>query len=105
LFACQYMMAKGHWQIIKHGPNGRYDEGRFKTLAHDKVPPDVLDIGIRAARPIGDGFYGVDIKQTQDGIYVMEVNDNPNLEHGVEDAIMKDEVWSRILQWFIARID
>jgi glutathione synthase/RimK-type ligase-like ATP-grasp enzyme len=36
---------------------------------------------------------------------VIEVNDNPNLEHGVEDQIGKDEVWTRILSWFIKRID
>jgi glutathione synthase/RimK-type ligase-like ATP-grasp enzyme len=34
----------------------------------------------------------------------MEVNDNPNLEHGIEDAVTKDEVWVRILKWFIERL-
>ena len=28
LFVCQYQMAQGHWQIIKHGPNGA-EEGGF----------------------------------------------------------------------------
>ena len=32
LFVCQYQMARGHWQIIKHGPNGAR-EGGSKTLA------------------------------------------------------------------------
>jgi hypothetical protein len=32
------------------------------------------------------------------------VNDNPNLEHGIEDSAEKDEVWHRILRWFIERI-
>ena len=60
---------------------------------------------VRAARPIGDGFYGVDLKQTDHGIVVMEVNDNPNIEHGVEDAVGKDEVWTRILRWFTERLE
>jgi glutathione synthase/RimK-type ligase-like ATP-grasp enzyme len=105
LFACQYMMAKGHWQIIKHGPDGKFDEGRFKTFALEHAPPEVIDIGVRAARPIGQGLYGVDIKETPNGVFVMEVNDNPNLEHGIEDAVLKDELWNRLLRWFIARME
>jgi glutathione synthase/RimK-type ligase-like ATP-grasp enzyme len=105
LFVCKYMMAKNHWQIIKHGPNGRYDEGRFETFPVEKAPPEVVELGLRAARPIGQGLYGVDIKETADGVVVMEVNDNPNLEHGIEDAALKDELWLRLLRWFIARMD
>jgi len=104
LFVCQYQMAKGHWQIIKHGPNGA-EEGRFKTLAIADAPPRVIEVALRAARAIGAGFYGVDLKEAGDAIAVIEVNDNPNLEHGVEDLVGKDEVWSRILHWFIKRID
>jgi glutathione synthase/RimK-type ligase-like ATP-grasp enzyme len=104
LFVCQYQMAKGHWQIIKHGPNGA-EEGRFKTLAIPDAPPQVVEIALRAARAIGSGFYGVDLKESGEAIVVIEVNDNPNLEHGVEDQVGKDEVWSRILQWFVKRID
>jgi glutathione synthase/RimK-type ligase-like ATP-grasp enzyme len=104
LFVCQYQMARGHWQIIKHGPNGS-EEGRFRTLALADAPPKVIDVALRAARAIGGGFYGVDVKEAGDTVAVIEVNDNPNLEHGVEDQVGKDEVWSRILQWFIKRID
>jgi glutathione synthase/RimK-type ligase-like ATP-grasp enzyme len=104
LFVCQYQMARGHWQIIKHGPNGA-EEGRFRTLALADTPAKVIEVALRAARAIGNGFYGVDIKEAGEAIAVIEVNDNPNLEHGVEDQVVKDEVWSRILQWFIKRID
>src|SRR5277367_1659480 len=104
LFVCQYQMAKGHWQVIKHGPNGA-KEGGFRTMAIAEAPPRVIEIALRAARAIGAGLYGVDLKESGDTIAVIEVNDNPNLEHGVEDLVAKDEVWSRILQWFIKRID
>ena len=40
----------------------------------------------KAARCIGDGLYGVDLKETKDGVFVIEVNDNPNLDHGWEDS-------------------
>ncbi len=104
LFVCQYTMAAGHWQIIKHGPDGA-KEGGFRTLAIGDAPPQVIDAALRAAKAIGRGLYGVDLKETGDSICVIEVNDNPNLEHGVEDQVGKDEVWTRILQWFIKRID
>jgi len=104
LFVCQYHMAHGHWQIIKHGPDGAR-EGTFRTMSIGEAPPRVIEVALRAARAIGDGLYGVDVKEAGDATVVIEVNDNPNLEHGVEDQVAKDEVWSRILQWFIKRID
>ncbi|MEX6508999.1 RimK family protein [Jiella sp. M17.18] len=105
LFAVQYLMAKSHWQIINHETGGRPMEGGFKGFSLGDAPPQVLDAGLRAARCIGDGLYGVDLKETDDGVFVIEVNDNPNLEHGVEDSIEKDEVWTRLTRWFIDRIE
>ena len=94
LFVCQYRMARGHWQVVKYRPDGSSHEGGFRAFDLDQAPREVIDIAVRAARPIGDGFYGVDLKQTDNGIVVMEVNDNPSLEHGIEDAVGKDEIWS-----------
>jgi glutathione synthase/RimK-type ligase-like ATP-grasp enzyme len=105
LFVCQYRMARGHWQIVKHRPDGSTREGGFRTFEIEHAPPELIDIASRAVRPIGDGFYGVDIKQTDSGFIVMEVNDNPNLEHGIEDAVGKDEVWTKLLKWFIERFE
>ena len=105
LFVCQYRMARGHWQIVKHGPDGSLREGGFRTFDLAQAPPEVIDIAVRAARPIGDGLYGVDLKQTEHGIVVMEVNDNPNLDHGVEDSVGKDEIWIKLLKWFIERLE
>jgi glutathione synthase/RimK-type ligase-like ATP-grasp enzyme len=105
LFVCQYRMALGHWQVVKYRADGSAREGGFRAFEIEQAPPDVIDVAVRAARPIGDGFYGVDLKQTDHGIVVMEVNDNPNLEHGIEDAVGKDEVWTRLLRWFIDRFE
>jgi glutathione synthase/RimK-type ligase-like ATP-grasp enzyme len=104
LFVCQYKMAKRHWQIVHHREDGTAEEGRFRTFALDKVPPEVLDAGVRAASLIGDGLYGVDLKETTDGVYVIEINDNPNLDHGVEDQVGKSDVWNRLTRWFTTRI-
>ena len=79
--------------------------GGFRAFDLDQAPREVIDIAVRAARPIGEGFYGVDLKQTDNGIVVMEVNDNPNLEHGIEDTVGKDEIWIRLLKWFTDRFE
>src|SRR5579859_3929152 len=105
LFICQYRMARGHWQVVKYRPDGSSHEGGFRAFGLDQAPREVIDIAVRAARPIGDGFYGVDLKQTANGIVVMEVNDNPSLEHGIEDSVGKDDIWMRLLRWFIDRFE
>ena len=105
LFVVQYLMARGHWQIVKHGPNGKAIEGGFKSMSLGEAPPAVIDIGLRAAQLIGSGLYGVDIKETATGLYLVEINDNPNIEHGVEDASEKDQVWVELTKWFVDRLD
>lgn len=104
LFAVHYLMAKKHWQIVNH-ERGRPEEGGFRSFRLDETSPEVIDIAVKAARCIGDGLYGVDLKETPGGIYVIEVNDNPNLDHGCEDAGEKDAVWMRLTQWFIDRLE
>jgi len=105
LFVCQYLMARHHWQIVKYDTGGRPLEGGFKSFSLADVPSAVLEIGVKAANCIGDGLYGVDLKETDKGIVVIEVNDNPNLEHGIEDSAEKDEVWLRLTRWFIDRLE
>ena len=103
LFACQYHMVKGHWQIIQHDLNGSFVEGDHKTIPLNETPPEVLDVALLAARGVGVGLYGVDIKASSKGVVAIEVNDNPNLEHGIEDE--KDEVFLKILDWFAKRVN
>ena len=105
LFVSKYKAAKGHWQIINHKEDGKSVAGGFETLAVDDAPAEVIDLACRAARLIGDGLYGVDLKQNDNGIFVIEVNDNPNIDHGIEDRILKAELYETIIQDFIRRID
>lgn len=105
LYACKYFMARGHWQIVKHGPDGKSTEGGFACLAIEDAPPQVIDTAVRAARLIGDGLYGVDLKETEHGIVVIEINDNPNLELEIEAAVLKDELWRKLIHWFSRRLE
>lgn len=104
LFVCQYFMAKKHWQIIKHTEGGAI-EGAFRTFTVEDAPQHVVETALRAASLIGDGLYGVDVKENDGKAYVIEINDNPNLDHGVEDGALGDELWARLVRWFVKRLE
>jgi glutathione synthase/RimK-type ligase-like ATP-grasp enzyme len=68
------------------------------------APRQVVRTALKAANLIGSGFYGVDIKQIDHNCYVMEINDNPNVDAGIEDAVMKESLYERIMEVFLKRI-
>ena len=100
LYACKYYMAKGHWQIYCHYDSGRSRCGLVDTIPIYQVPRVVLDTAIKAANLIGKGLYGVDLKMVDDKAYVIEINDNPSIDHELEDAIIGDEMYYRLLNHF-----
>lgn len=105
LFACKYFMSGSHWQIYHHSASGRTRSGGFEPVAVGQVPRQVVQTALRAARLIGNGLYGVDLKSLPDGrVVVMEVNDNPNVDHGVEDAFLGDELYRSIMAEFLERL-
>ena len=105
IYACQYEMARGHWQIVKHGKDGKMTAGGHKTVAIEDVPENVVQVAVKAARLIGDGLYGVDLKDTGNGVVVIEINDNPSMDFDVEGQVLKDELWRKILTWFSNRLE
>jgi glutathione synthase/RimK-type ligase-like ATP-grasp enzyme len=97
-------MVKKHWQIYKHGGNGS-QSGGFDTMPTYEVPKPVLEAAVRATQLIGDGLYGVDVKQSGDRAVVIEVNDNPSIDRGVEDKFLGDELYALIMQEFLRRLE
>ena len=104
LFVAQYLMARRHWQIVRHSETGKPVEGSFRSLKLSDAPREVVEAGVKAARLIGRGLYGVDLKSGERGVFVIEVNDNPNLVHDIEDAGEREEVWRRLATWFVKRL-
>jgi glutathione synthase/RimK-type ligase-like ATP-grasp enzyme len=104
LYVCRYYMAPKHWQIVHHKASGRKELGRSETLTVEAAPPEVVKLALRSTQPIGNGLYGVDIKQVNNRFYVMEVNDNPNIDAGVEDKILRDDLYNQIMGVFLQRI-
>ena len=105
LYACKYYMARGHWQICNWN-GGREDRfGKAETMRVEDAPPAVVQTALKAANLIGDGLYGVDLKEVDGKIYVIEVNDNPSIDAGVEDIVLKDELYLAVIRSIINRID
>lgn len=105
LYACKYHMAKKHWQIISTDKKGKDTFGKYETFPIAHVPKKVINTAVKAAKLIGDGLYGVDLKQVEDRVVVIEVNDNPNIDAGIEDSILGEELYLRISDTFRQRIE
>ncbi|MBS0622980.1 MAG: RimK family protein [Verrucomicrobia bacterium] len=105
IFASRYYMVKKHWQIIKHTDEGKSELGKFATLPIEEVPKGVVRAALRAANLIGNGLYGVDLKQVGDKVYVIEVNDNPNIDGGVEDQVAKEGLYLTIMEEMMRRVE
>jgi len=105
LYACKYLMSRDHWQIVRHESDGSRTEGGYETVRVEDVPKPVLRVALRAANLIGNGLYGVDVKATERGAVCIEVNDNPNIDAGVEDRILGDALYRAIVGHLIERLE
>ena len=105
IYACRYYMVKNHWQIYRHSEGKKPTSGGFDTLPTFEVPRAVLQAALKATKHIGNGIYGVDVKESHGKGYVIEVNDNPSIESGVEDLYLGKELYMLIMQEFVRRMD
>src|SRR5690606_41025348 len=55
LYACQYFMARRHWQIVQNTSGRKQVSGAHKTLPLDEVPKTVLETAVAAGSRVGDG--------------------------------------------------
>jgi glutathione synthase/RimK-type ligase-like ATP-grasp enzyme len=104
LYACRYHMVEGHWQIQKSGRSGWRRYGKAESVSFDCVPKAVLEAGLESASLIGDGLYGVDVKEVDGRVMVMEINDNPSIEAGIEDAV-DEHIYDKIMRYFLDRLE
>ena len=88
LYACRYIIPSETFKI-QASVNGHIVYCDVESVPADLVPEPVVALGIAAGNAIGSGMYGVDIKESNGNLYVIEVNDNPSLEGG-EDAHYPD---------------
>ena len=104
IWLCKYYMAKKDWKIVSRDESGRAFNGRSETLPVELAPRKLLPLALKTANLIGQGLYGLDVKQSGNNFYVIEVNDNPSIDHGFEDLVLKDEIYTRVMEVFLRRI-
>jgi glutathione synthase/RimK-type ligase-like ATP-grasp enzyme len=99
LYVCKYAIPSGRW---KHGTKVRGSNrivwGGTKTLSRDEIPPPLRDCALSACKAIGDGLFGVDLKEIDGNFIVVEVNDNPSIYAGEEDRKNSD-IYQRIIRY------
>lgn len=101
LYVCKYMVPKGRW---KHGAKRKgkpsFVWGRTVTLKRENAPAKLKETALKACSIIGNGLYGVDIKETNGDYVVVEVNDNPSIYAGYEDFRDKD-IYDKIITYLV----
>ncbi len=71
----------------------------------ESAPRKAVSMALKAANLIGNGLYGVDVKQSGDKFYIIEINDNPTIDSGLEDSVLREELYMRIMGVFLSRIE
>ncbi|MGC4023551.1 MAG: RimK family protein [Cyclobacteriaceae bacterium] len=105
IYVCKYFMAAKHWQILNWSANKQKSrEGEVECIPVDQAPAGLLKTALKATALIGNGLYGVDMKEVDGKFYVIEINDNPNIDAGIEDKILKDKLYEIIMEVFLDKI-
>ena len=79
-------------------------EGADECIAVDQAPSGLIRTAKKATALIGSGLYGVDMKEVDGKFYVIEINDNPNIDSGIEDKILKEKLYTTIAKVFLNKI-
>lgn len=105
-FACRYYMAEGHWQIYNWDAKKEEDqEGDADVFAIEDVPDYIMEVALKSAKIMGLGLYGIDVKEVNGKALVIEINDNPNVDEGVEDRFYGDQVYIKIIEALLKRLE
>lgn len=97
LYVCQYVIPKRRWKILTYTHDGKTVYGPVKGIPLKQAPKGLIACAVRAANAIGNGLYGVDLKQHGHGFVVIEVNDNPSINAGDEDQA-NGELYERLIR-------
>jgi glutathione synthase/RimK-type ligase-like ATP-grasp enzyme len=105
IFVCKYFMASKHWQIVNWSAKREESrDGDVESIAVDQAPAGLLKAALKATALIGTGLYGVDMKEVDGKFYIIEVNDNPNIDAGIEDKILKEKLYDIIMEVILEKI-
>ncbi len=96
LAVVKYIFAQDKWKLMDRASDGAW----AKTVGVEKsqANPKLLKVALEAANAIGKSLYGIDIKEVGGEFYVIEVNDNPNIDAGAEDQA-NPEIYQAIVRY------
>ncbi len=100
LYLCKYCIPLGGWKV-KSKINGKNVWGKTIAVSRDSISPELKEICIRLSGCVGDGLYGLDVKETSGGYKVIEINDNPSIYEGYEDAVDND-IYEKIINALVS---
>ncbi|VVB92518.1 Alpha-aminoadipate--LysW ligase LysX [uncultured archaeon] len=100
LYLCKYCIPKGGWKV-KSKINGRNVWGDTIALPRESIDPELKEICISLSKCVGNGLYGLDVKEIDSGYKVIEINDNPSIYDGYEDSVDTD-IYEKIIKELVS---
>jgi glutathione synthase/RimK-type ligase-like ATP-grasp enzyme len=101
LYACRYVIPDDTFKI-RARVDGETRECEVEAVPLAQAPCAVVETAVAAAQAVGDGLYGVDLKDPGGRPVVIEVNDNPTIEADEEDRCAPD-IYTRIVRHLLDR--
>jgi len=108
LFACKYWMSRNGWQIIDHSdPNDdRISKcGQTENIEIQDVPEYIIETALVLSSLIGNGLYGVDLKEKDSSCVVIEINDCIDIDIPYEIKENDDSVLIEIFKTLKERLE
>ncbi|MFZ5944167.1 MAG: ATP-grasp domain-containing protein [Bacillota bacterium] len=96
LAVVKYIFARNTWRLMDRSQDGEHCS--VQGLRAENASPMLLETAVKAAKAIGNSLYGIDIKEVDGDYYVIEVNDNPNIDAGLEDQYSPD-IYKEIVRY------
>jgi glutathione synthase/RimK-type ligase-like ATP-grasp enzyme len=100
LYLCKYYIPPGGWKV-RSNINGKNVWGDTIAFSRASISPELKNICIELSKCVGDGLYGLDVKETAHGYKVIEINDNPSLYDGYEDTVDND-IYEKIINTLVS---
>ncbi|HEX7003461.1 MAG TPA: ATP-grasp domain-containing protein [Trueperaceae bacterium] len=95
LAVVKYQFVQDKWKTMERGPAGEWS--RTLPVPREEAEPRLLEVALAAAGAISGSLHGIDIKEVDGEFYVIEVNDNPNIDAGGEDRA-NSEIYAEIIR-------
>ena len=96
LYLCKYYMPKGGWKV-RSLIDGKNQWGRVVPIMRKNAPRKLEELAVKVTKCVGDGLYGLDIKEIDGEFYCIEINDNPSFYADLEDG--KDyDLYDKIIE-------